>query len=142
LKRRRNAAKKNKTSKQRLPYPLGVKKSRKYISSSPSLPNWPRYQTHRPSGSPPAPQQHVKRVEFLQKRLSNRQRGLNEGFDAYLGHLLRLLQTLPTLLPQGPKNAANTAGWLRCYSASGNSAQIDQMATQLPILVIYEVSIN
>jgi hypothetical protein len=59
-----------------------------------------------------------------------------------LGHLLRLLQTLPTLLPRRPKNAANMAGWLRCHSALENSAQIDKMATQLPILVIYEVSIN
>jgi hypothetical protein len=141
-KRRRNATKKNKRSKPKLPYPLGVKKRRKCIGSSPSLPNWPRCQTHRPRGSPPAPQQRVKRVEFLPKRLSNHQRGLNAGSDAHLGHLLRLLQTLPTLLPRRPKNAANMAGWLRCHSALENSAQIDKMATQLPILVIYEVSIN
>jgi hypothetical protein len=45
-------------------------------------------------------------------------------------------------LPQGPKNAANAAEWLPCHYASGNRAQIHQVATQLPILVVYEVSIN
>jgi hypothetical protein len=52
LKRRRNAAKKNKRSKLKLPYPLSVKKRRKFIGSSLLLPNWPYYQTYRPRGSP------------------------------------------------------------------------------------------
>jgi hypothetical protein len=61
--------------------------------------------------------------------LSNQQKGLNEGFNAHLGHLLHLLQTLSTLLPQGLKNAANVAEWLPYHSALGHRAQIDQMAT-------------
>jgi hypothetical protein len=81
-------------------------------------------------------------VDFQQPRLLNHQRGLKEGSDAHLGPLLRLLQTLPTLLPQGPKNAAKAAEWLRYHSALENRPQIDKLATQVPILVIYEVSIE
>jgi hypothetical protein len=82
----------------------------------------------------------AKPTKGSQRRVSTK--GLNEGSNAHLGRLLHLLQTLPTLLPQGPKNAANTAEGLPCHSALRNRAQIDQLATQLSILVIYEISIN
>jgi hypothetical protein len=85
---------------------------------------------HRLNGSAPAYQQRVMRVEFQQFGLLNRQKGPHEGSNARLHRLLRLLQSLPTLLRQGPKNAANAAEWLRCHSASGHRAQIDQIPTQ------------
>jgi hypothetical protein len=58
---------------------------------------------HRLNCSAPAYQKRVIRVEFQQFGLLNRQKGLHEGSNARLHRLLRLLQSLPTLLRQGPK---------------------------------------